>query len=63
VIAIHNRDASRHLVADLAEDADGYAAPLALRHAGRWELRIDAARDSAHFVARLRRDTGEGFLP
>lgn len=62
VTAIHNREASLHRTASLAERDGGYAGDLELRHDGLWELRIDATRGAEHFVTRLRRDTGQGFL-
>jgi len=61
VTAIHNRDAALHRTALLAERDAAYAGTLELRHAGLWELRIDASRGADRFVTRLRRDAGQGF--
>jgi len=60
--AIHNREAALHRTATLAGAGGDYAAEIELAHAGLWELRIDARRGAEHFVTRLRRDTGAGFV-
>lgn len=49
---IHNADAARHLAVPLRDAGDGrYVAAPALSHLGRWEVRIEATRGDARFVA------------
>lgn len=53
-VAIHNADAGHPIALTLHERPDGrYAAPARIDHPGRWEVRVDAIRDDAHFVATL----------
>ena len=55
--AIHNLDAGRTVTARFVTGADGRAtAPVALHHAGLWELRLDARHAGERFTADLRRD-------
>jgi len=50
-----NARANDVLAATLREGAPGqYVAPLAVRHAGQWEVRINAVRGAEHFVASTR---------
>jgi len=57
VEAIHNADAGRFVTGALAERAPGrYAAILPLAHHGLWELRLDARRGPARYLASLRAD-------
>lgn len=49
---IHNADASRHVEVVLRDLGDGrYSGATALTYPGRWEVRIDATRGRAHYVA------------
>ena len=64
VTAIHNLDALHHVNARLEALGGGvYGARLPLRHAGLWELRIEAARGSDRFRVTLRRDAARGAQP
>ena len=64
VTAIHNLDALHHVSARLEPLGGGvYGARLPLRHAGMWELRIEAVRGAARFRTTLRRDTAQGPRP
>jgi nitrogen fixation protein FixH len=64
VTAIHNLDAGRHLTARLAPLGGGaYRARLPLRHAGLWELRLEAVRGRDRFRVSLRRDAAPGAEP
>ena len=57
--AIHNLDAGRAVTASFVTGADGRATlPVALHHAGLWELRLDARHEGERFTADLRRDVG-----
>lgn len=57
VEAIHNAHARHHAGGALTESAAGdYAAPLALRWAGRWELRIGIVHDGITVPVSLRRE-------
>jgi len=61
VTAIHNLDALHHVNARLAPLGGGvYGARLPLRHAGLWELRVEAARGGERFRVTLRRDAPAG---
>ena len=52
---IHNRDAARPLHAALEEREPGrYEAPVALAHAGMWEVRLDARRGTERFTSTQR---------
>ena len=64
VTAIHNLDALRHVSARLEALGSGvYGARLPLRHAGLWELRLEAVRGDERFRATLRRDAAPGARP
>jgi len=57
ITARYNARANDVLSATLREDAPGeYDAPLAVGHAGQWEVRIDAVRGAEHFTASTRTD-------
>lgn len=50
-----NARANEVFAATLREVSPGrYAAPLDARHAGQWEVRVEAARGAEHFVASTR---------
>jgi nitrogen fixation protein FixH len=57
ITARFNARANNVLSATLREDAPGtYRAPLAVQHAGQWEVRIDAVRGTERFVTSTRTD-------
>lgn len=62
--AIHNLDARHPVVAWLEPLGGGaYGARLPLRHAGLWELRLEAVRRGERFRVTLRRDAPPGAEP
>jgi nitrogen fixation protein FixH len=57
LVAIHNLEAGRELVATFVTGADGRATRmLPLQHTGLWELRFDALHAGERFTCDLRRD-------
>lgn len=61
---IHNLDAGRPTLLTLRESpGGGYAARTAIAHPGRWEVRIEAERDGARFLATEIVDAREGPAP
>jgi nitrogen fixation protein FixH len=64
VTAIHNLDALHPVSARLEPLGGGaYGARLPLRHAGLWELRLEAVRGGERFRVGLRRDAPRGDGP
>jgi nitrogen fixation protein FixH len=64
ITAIHNLDAQHHVTARLEPLGGGaYGARLPLRHAGLWELRLEAVRRGERFRLTLRRDAPPGAEP
>jgi nitrogen fixation protein FixH len=62
--AIHNLDALHHVTARLEPRGGGTSGVrLPLRHAGLWELRLEAVRGSDRFRVTLRRDAPAGSGP
>jgi hypothetical protein len=55
VMTRYNARANDTLTAVLTEETPGmYASTLPIKHPGEWEVRVDARRDGAHFVASTR---------
>jgi Predicted integral membrane protein linked to a cation pump len=55
ITALFNARANDVLSATLHEHSPGqYGAPLAVRYAGQWEVRVDAVRGTDHFVTSTR---------
>lgn len=64
VEAVHNLEADHHLSGALVERAPGeYAARFALRHAGRWELRVRAERGADRFARTLHAEAPRSEAP
>jgi hypothetical protein len=57
VAAFHNARANQIVRgAPAASGSGGYSCPLAIRRAGRWELRFTVDRDGEHFTRTITRD-------